>query len=266
MRNVQLQRPTRFAAAVILGGLLIAGTSVNAQDKQTKEKNREEKVYKRDLDRELDKLDQAGENLKKLSAKDWKQQQEDISKSLKKIDIEKSMATAEEALKNVDFDQIQRKIESAFEAANSRTEITKEQREEIRREIEKARSEHNRDMKRANEQLKRDLNKARKEIAEATQKAASMEKFDFKKTFDNAEASIAKAKVELKGYQEMIYAMEAEGLLSTQGDYSISWNKGTLSINDKEQPKSTADKYSKYFRQDKVTLKKEGKKFITTND
>lgn len=264
MKRSNLQRPHIFA--VILGGLLIAGSTLHAQDKPTREKNNAEKEYKRDLDRELDQLDAARENIKKFSTKDWAQQKEDIRKSLKNIDYEKSFAQAEEALKRVDFEKIERSIESAFEAGNGISKLSKEQRDEISKELEKARKDFDADRKKQQAQLKRDLEKTRKEIKEAAQKATELEKFDFRKTFEDAEEHIEKAKVELKGYQEMIYDMEAAGLLSTKGDYTISFNNGTLTINDKEQPKSVADKYSKYFKDKKTILKKENKKFVTTHE
>ncbi|NML20787.1 hypothetical protein HHL16_07870 [Pseudoflavitalea sp. G-6-1-2] len=266
MKRLNLQLPHRIAVAAIFGTLLITGPALHAQDKPTREKNKEEKEYKRDLDRELDKLETASENVRKLSSKDWTERQEELRKTLKNIDYEKNFAQAEAALKAVDFEKIQRSIESAFEAGNTASKLSKEQRAEIRREIEKARKEFDRDRKQQQEQLKRDLERARKDVEAATKKATELEKFDFKKTFEDAEEHIEKAKVELKGYQEMIYDMEAAGLLSTKGDYTISFNNGTLTITDKEQPKSIADKYSKYFKDKKTILKKENKKFVTSHE
>ncbi|WP_315820926.1 hypothetical protein [Paraflavitalea speifideaquila] len=93
------------------------------------------------------------------------------------------------------------------------------------------------------------IKKAMKELDE--------EKLDLRKTMDEALEGIDKAKVEFKGYQEMIYSMEKEGLLSTKGDYTIKYKEGNLTINGEKQPQDVVDKYKKYFSHEKVTIRKE---------
>jgi hypothetical protein len=106
------------------------------------------------------------------------------------------------------------------------------------------------------EELQKELNNAKAEIAKMKEEL-TLEKLDLKKEMEKAHIGIVKAKEELKGYQEMIYAMEKDGLLDTKKGYSILYKDGELFINDKKQPKEVADKYRKYFRKDKVKISKD---------
>jgi hypothetical protein len=83
------------------------------------------------------------------------------------------------------------------------------------------------------------------------------QKFDFRKEMDNAKVDIDKAKTEMKGYQEMIYDMEAAGLLNTKEDYTIEYKDGDLFINNKKQPQNVTDKYKKYFKHKTIAIKKQ---------
>ena len=57
----------------------------------------------------------------------------------------------------------------------------------------------------------------------------------------------------------MIYAMEAEGLLSTKEDYSIEYKSEQLEINGKKQSVEITNKYKKYFTKEKCSIfKKNG--------
>ena len=74
---------------------------------------------------------------------------------------------------------------------------------------------------------------------------------------DKARIEVGKATAEMKGYQEMIYEMEKDGLLNTKEDYSIEYRSGELFINDKKQPQSVTDKYNKYFKKKNIAIKKQ---------
>ena len=74
---------------------------------------------------------------------------------------------------------------------------------------------------------------------------------------ESANEGMEKAKVELKGYQEMVYAMEAAGLLDTDGDYTIEYRDESISINGKKQSPAVTEKYKKYFKKDRVKIIKE---------
>ena len=68
---------------------------------------------------------------------------------------------------------------------------------------------------------------------------------------------IEKAKIEFKGYQEMVYEMEKDGLLNTKADYTIIYRDEELTINGKKQPAEVTNKFKKYFSKDGVTIRKE---------
>jgi hypothetical protein len=80
---------------------------------------------------------------------------------------------------------------------------------------------------------------------------------NMKETMEKARQEVDKAKEEVKGYQEMIYAMEKDGLLNTKEDYSIEFRKAELSINGQKQPTEIFNKYKKYFKKERLTIRKE---------
>jgi len=231
----------------------------------------------RDLDKELRQLDAAKESLKDV---DWEkiqqtvesalknvnmeQIQRQVEQSLKQVDMEKIQREVQESLKKIDFDKIHLEVTEAMK--NAETHVDKE---EIRKEIEKAMKEAKKELKK--EDWKKEMEEVKKvnikEVQEAMEKAKEeikkakldmdKEKFNFKEEMKNAHVEIEKAKEELKGYQEMIYSLEKDGLLSTKEDYNIDWKKGELTINDKKQPAEVVNRYSKYFKKDTVIIKKE---------
>ncbi len=97
--------------------------------------------------------------------------------------------------------------------------------------------------------------KCKKEMSRVKEEL-KLEKLDMKETMTRAYTEIDKAKEELKGYQEMIYTMEKDGLLNTKEDYTIEYRQGELSINGKKQSTEITSKYKKYFKKDMMTIKK----------
>jgi len=233
----------------------------------------------RDLDKELRQLDEAQENLDKIKDKDWDKMQRDLQESLKKIDLEKIQQQAaaamkqvdvekinrevQESLKKIDFDKIQREIDQSLQ------EVSKIDKEQIARELSKAKLQVDQALEKANwqQEWKNSLNiqqeEIQKQMADAKKQMQKAEedlkhqKFNFKKDLDKAKTDIDHAKEELKSYQEMIYDMEKDGLLDTKDDYSVEYKDGDLFVNGKKQPQEVTDKYKKYFKQDHVTIKKE---------
>lgn len=249
-------------AAVAIAGAFIA-SPVFAQEKS---KAPAKKQYLKDLDKELDQLEKARTSLQKQMTKDWKKAQEEMIRSLDQIDIEKAQLHAEEALKQIDFDVIQRKVEEAVEQSSRATgQISKEVMEKVKLQMEKAKEEHHLSQERHEKQVKEQIERAKKQIAEAKENIR-FDKLNIEKSIRSAEEGIKKAEIELKGYQEMIYAMEADGLIDTKQDYSIRYKNGKLSINGNEQPESVTNKYKKYFKKDSVTLKKKDGSFDFLHD
>jgi uncharacterized protein YPO0396 len=233
----------------------------------------------RDLDKELRALDKAQEQLQKLKEKDWQEVQRNIEESIskidvgqiqqqvdqaiKKIDFEKINRQIQESLRKIDFDQIQRNIEQSL------NDVKKIDKEEIKREIEKARKQVNEALEKEewkenlkeaqkikNEEVKKALENTKKELARVKEEM-KQQKFDMKKQFENAAQEVDKAKEEVKGYQDMIYEMEKDGLLNTKEDYTIEYKDGDLFINGKKQSQDVAGKYKKNFKKKNIAIKKQ---------
>lgn len=233
----------------------------------------------RDLDKELRQLDKAEENLDKVKEKDWDKIEKDINESLRKIDLDKIKRQAEEAVKRVDVDKINREIEASLQRIDfdkmqaqineSMEEVSKIDKEAIKKELEEAKKqvkeamekqEWKEELKHAqkinSEKIAQEMEHAKREMEKAKDEMQH-QKLHFRADMDKAKVEVGKAREELKGYQEMIYDMEKEGLLSSKGDYTIEYKNGELLINDKKQPKEVADKYQPYFKTKQVTIKKE---------
>lgn len=251
-------------AAFVVAGML-ASSPASAQEKTGKAPSN--KTYQRDLDKELEQLERARANLRKQLGSDWKKKQEDLMKSLD-IDMERVAQQTEEALKKVDFDAIQRQVADAMEnsarameqSARASERIDEEVRERVKEQMEKAKKDFEQSRLKHEKQMKEQMARAQKQIAEAKHRI-QIQMPDIEKSLRSAEEGITKAEQELKGYQEMIYAMEADGLLDTKKDYNVQLKEGKLFINGQEQPNSVYDKYKKYFKQDSVHIRKEGGKF-----
>ncbi len=239
----------------------------------------------RDLDKQLRELDCAKKQLDELKEKDWDKIKKDIEESLKHVDLEKIKLDVEKALKEVDFvriekeieaslrkidfEKIERDIEKALKETNVKEELDKARLElqQAKIEIEQQsknkewRKEIEQELKKVNsEEIKKELENARREMEKA-KVDLDLEKVNMSKELKKAGEEIEKAKEELQGYQEMIYSMEKEGLLSTKEDYKIEYDNGVLMINGKKQSQETMNKYKKYFKKDKTTLTKEGDDF-----
>ena len=246
------------------------------------------KQGEKDLDKELQKLDEAKKQLSDLKNKNWEKVEKDIEDAMKKIDLEKIRIQAEQALSKIDMEKIGKeieeslrkidfkKIEKDIEAALS--ELSKIDEEKIKEDIQKAfkevdeqlqKKEWRKEMEEAKkvniEEVEKEMEKVKMEMARLKDEL-KIEKLDLKETMTKAHAEIEKAKEELKGFQDMIYLMEKDGLLNTQSDYSIEYNKGELSINGKKQPTNIADKYKSYFKKDKLTILKQGGDLKINND
>jgi DNA repair exonuclease SbcCD ATPase subunit len=232
-------------------------------------------IPEKDLDKELRQLDKAQEQLDKIKDKDWEKMERDVQESLKKIDLEKiqQQATAamkqadlekinaqiQESLKKIDFDKIQRELDQS---------MSKIDKDQIARELDKARLQVDQALGKANwqqefknqkfrqEEVEKQMANAQKQLEKAREDMKHQQ-FNFKQNIDKAKVDIDRTKEELKSYQEMIYDMEKDGLLNTKDDYTIEYKDGDLFINDKKQPQEVTDKYKKYFKENKTTIKKE---------
>jgi chromosome segregation ATPase len=183
-------------------------------------------------------------SLKQLEKIDVQKLQDELKASLSNIDSEKMRAQIDASLKSIDkidLEKMEKEIEKSIEEVKVNVhpeEIEKKVRESLEKvDIDK---------------IKGDMNRAKDELEE--------NKGHIKVDLDNAKKDLEKAKQEIQGYQEMVYQMESDKLLSTKGDYKVEYKNGKILINGVTQPDSVTNKYKKYFRQDGVTIKKENGK------
>lgn len=257
---------------------LIQDTLPNQKKKASRDK--EEK----DFDKEIRQLEEAKSSMKNV---DWEHVNKAMDEVRKNFDAQKIQQHIELAMKQVDFEKIEKEIEASLKQVDFekiekeinesvKTALSEADKKSIRKELAEAKLEVDRELK--NKDWKKELENAKIEIEEAKKidmkevqeelKAAQSafdqemknldkEKFDLKVDLKDAWKEIDKATLEIKGYQEMVYSLEKEGLLSTKGDYTIKYKEGTLTVNGNQQPKAVADRYKKYFSHEKVTIRKE---------
>jgi hypothetical protein len=271
------------AVAVILSGIALVSWTGSPKHTQQAQHQKQDTVpskksrNNRDLDRELRQLEEAQKNLQRFSERDFEKMQEDIQKSIEKINVEAIELQAEQALKQVDLEKMQKEIQESlskidFDKIERDIQEAMEQSEEdmkdLREELQKARTEVQQhfnseffrkemeELKKVNmDDVKKEMQEVKKEL-EKVKVELDKEKLDIKKELDKAQIELGKAQTELKGYQEMIYSMEADGLLDTKNDYTIEFNNNELTIDGKKQSSAVTEKYKKYFKKGKVTIKK----------
>jgi chromosome segregation ATPase len=165
---------------------------------------------------------------------------EDVNKAMEEVKIELSKELAE--IKELDTKDVNKALEEVkIELSKELAEIKELDTEDVNKAMEEVKIE----LKRAEEELKSD-------------------NIDLKKELDKAKSHIEEAKKELRGYQEMIYSMEKEGLLDTRKDYKIIYRDGSIYLNDKKQTDAVTAKYRMYLK-DGITIKKEDGRFDIYN-
>lgn len=243
----------------------------------------------KDLDKELRQLNEARKQLDELKDKDWNKINREVEEAMKKVDVEKIRIQAEEALKEIDMEKIGKEIEEAIgkidfkkieqDVEAAMNEVSRIDREKVRQEIQRAgkevhqlleKKEWRRELdesKKINmDEVNREMENIKKEMARVKDEL-KLDKLNMKGTMDKARGELEKATTELKDLQNMIYSMEQDGLLNTKEDYTIEYNQGELSINGNKQSSEVSNKYKKYFKKDKTTIKKRnGNINIDNND
>lgn len=282
------------AALLVVAALTVSGIAWNRQDFQPVPQVNQDTVPKnssRDFDRELRQLEKAQQELEKVQTIDFEKMKLELEKSMKQLDLEKVKLQAEQALRQLDMKKMQEELERSLKSIDLdkiQLEIekelnspeTKKELEEARKELEKARKEIKEKLndkqwqKEMQEELKklnkedfaREMEAAKKEM-EKVKEELKAEKLNMANELKKASAEMEKAKSEILNYQDCIYTMEKDGLLSTKSDYRVEYKSGEIFINEKKQPAEIADRYKKYFSKDPVVIeKKKGILNIRQND
>ena len=228
----------------------------------------------RDFDRELKSIADARIQMKKMTEQDMDKMIKDIEKSIQDIDMQKIQADAQKSLANLDHGKIEKELQNALkeidqEIANQEKDedLSAKRKAEIRRDLQKAREEIKREMENIKNELSSERSQIKKDIAQELEKAQkdierakkemAEHKVNIKKDIQKAMLDLDDAEKEVKGYQEMVYAMESAGLLSTKTNYTIEHDKGKISVNGKELSSDDYNRFKKYFDEDKIVIKKE---------
>jgi chromosome segregation ATPase len=222
---------------------------INAAMKQVEKEMANHKIDMEKMQKEL----QAS-----LSKIDAEKIQADLKKSLKeleKLDLQEMQKELKESLSNLDENNIDLKLSlkelDKIDLEKMRKE-TEHSMEEMKVNVDAAKisREIQESMKKVDmEKMKLDMEKVRGEVEK--------NKDNFKFDLDKIQKDLERTKSELKGYQQMVYEMEKDGLLSTKADYTISYENEELTINGQKQPQQVSNKYKKYFSKDGITIRKE---------
>lgn len=146
-----------------------------------------------------------------LSKIDMTRIKADIELQLKAIDVEKMKLKMEEAMSKIDWEKMQKDMEKIKDVDLSKMEL---------------------EMKNIDKQLSR--------IGPEIEK--SMEK---------AKAEMAKAKKQIKEYNDFVDQLEKDGLLKRADGYSIKHSNGEFFINGKKQPNDVYNKYKAFLEKHK---------------
>jgi len=236
--------------------------------KKSKEASKE---YKKDLDKEIDELDRATHNLRNMPHIDFNRIQAEIEASMKevneqlakhKMDKVKLQKEINETLAQVDIEKIQADLKASLKDLDQ-LDGNKIDSEKLRNEIEKSLEEiktriNPEEIRKSVEKAidKVDMEKVKQEVEKATEEIKK-NKVTVKLDMEMMRKEIENSRNEVKGFQEMIYEMEKEGLINTKNDYSIEYKQGEIYINGNKQSGQVNNKYRSFFKKDGVTIRKE---------
>jgi len=287
-------KPVAWLAIVLIGFIGITGIGwqknptgkTATQQSDTIPERKHRTVIDGDLDRAIEELNRAKENLERqLNKRDWEKVQHHLSESMEKINLQQIREQIERSMKAVDMQKMQLQVQEAMKGIKwekMQAEIEKAQgafdntdRVRMKREMQRAMElakesmgrvneidmkEMHRAMERAREnmrmqggRLRADMDIARENIREHMGK-------DFRKELEKARENVNRAGEELKQYKEMVTEMDKDGLLKIKEPYSIEYKEGELMINGAKQPASVIEKYKHYFRHENIKIKKSGDK------
>lgn len=282
--NSILIRSSVFAAVVVAAGLIAWQQPASANQQNRKDLITDtvpDKAKERDFEKQIRELQKAQQELDRARQTDWKKMQEEIQASIQKIDLKKMQEEIEKSMKELDLQKIKQEIQESLQKIDmekmeqemkASLENLKDAdlQKQIREDMEKAKKEMSETLKKNKDiqkQIQEEMKKVNKETIrqemekvkvemEKVKKEMSENKLNITKELDKAQEELKKAQKEMRDYQEMVYAMEADGLLNTKEDYTIEYRSNGLSINGKEQSAAVTAKYKKYFPKENTTITK----------
>jgi len=205
----------------------------------------------KEFDELMHHLDKDMSNLRlELKEIDVRKIEKEIESSLKELDVEKIMKDVELSLKEIDLDKINAEITSSLKEIDidKVEEDVSKAMAEARKELEKAKIEISKIDK---DKIRKELNEAR---AEMEKSRIEIRKIDTDKIMKDAQQGMQKAKDELRLMKEMFNEMEKDGLIDTKQGFKIEYKDKELLINGVKQPEKVADKYRKYIRDENFEI------------
>lgn len=232
----------------------------------------------KDFDRELRDIAKARVDLARAGEQDFVNVEKQLKASLEQLDVQKIQLATQKAMQEVDMKKMEADIERSLKELDfdklakeieADEELSDKQREKIRLHMQKAKEElkaelQNKDWRKDlreidMKKIEKDLEAAREEILKAREEIGR-EGINIKEELKKASRELDAAEKEIRGYQKMVYAMEADGLLDTKKDYTIEWKGQSLLINGQQQPETVKNKYASYFNEKDVRInKKDGR-------
>ncbi len=199
----------------------------------------------------------------------------DIDQSM--IDINASKAEIEKALKDIDWENLQKELRQAIDASKVDLERMKEELRNATKELDAAKLQNSLskavkeidaveihrqvedavakiDIAKLNAELKKihevDMKKMQNEIRKIKPEIEKSLK-DAKANLEAAKVEMEKAKKELVAYNTFISNLAKDGLLDKDEEYTIEYKSGELSVNGKKVSSETQQKYSNFLKNKK---------------
>jgi hypothetical protein len=159
------------------------------------------------------------------------------------VDMEKMQKEMEEAMKHFDTNKLNLQIHQLVATVDM---------EKIKKELENVKSIDIDQLKTQLEVLKTtDLKKVELELKDLQP--------HLQNTLQQARESMANAKEEITAYRDFTEALDKDGLIDKDGNYTIEHKEGKLTINGNVQSKEVYDKYNSFLsKYKKILIKKDG--------
>jgi hypothetical protein len=108
------------------------------------------------------------------------------------------------------------------------------------------------------EKIKADLQKAKEIDMDKMRKELSKVGPEVEKAMKDARVSLDKARQEVTAYKNLVSALDKDGLLNKNGNYTIEYKNKVLTVNGKALSAEATSKYSEYLNgKDHFTLQKD---------
>lgn len=251
-----------FPLLVLAAGLVVtmvtsaqnsAGSKISTTDTIPTKKQKQV----RDLDEALLELENAEAEMQKaLKEIDMERIQREIKEAMKDVDVD--MAKVKEdmakAMKEIDMQKINVDVQKAL--AEAQKELKEIDVEKIQKEVQASLAKV--DMEKVKTELeavkKIDMEKMRKELAEI-QPA-------IEKSLAAAKKDIEKARKEITAYKNLVAALEKDGHLKKDQDYTLEYKNNQLTVNGKTLSAEETKKYSGFLTgKENFTIKKSDDNF-----